>query len=104
METLLLDGFSPKAIAHKMARRMRRKRLMINLTQQSLSLKSGVSLGSLKRFENSSEISLKHLLQLALALDSLDDFKKVFSENDYKSIDEILVMKKTKERERGSVV
>ncbi len=101
MKTLLLDDFNPQAIARSIAGRMRRKRLMLNITQQSLSQKSGVSLGSLKRFENSYEISLKHLLQLALALDSLDDFQNVFSANNYQSIDEILVMKKTKERERG---
>ena len=101
MDTFLLDDFNPHAIARKIAKRMRKKRLSLNISQQALSIKSGVSLGSLKRFENSYEISLKHLLQLALALDSLADFQKVFSENDYQSIDDILIMNKTKERERG---
>ncbi len=83
------------------AERMKRSRLLLNLTQSSLSKMSGVSLGSLKRFENKYKISLEHLLQLALALDALDGFHHLFPEDDYQSIDEIINKKKLEERKRG---
>ena len=98
---VILDDFNPLAIARKIAIKMRKMRLSQNLTQVSLSKSSGVSLGSLKRFENKHKISLEHLLQLALALDALDAFHKLFPENDFQSIDEIINKKKIKKRKRG---
>ena len=98
---IVLDDFNPGSIAKKLAERMKRKRLMLNLSQLALSKMSDVSLGSLKRFEHKHKISLEHLLQLALALDSIDGFHFLFPENDYNSIDEIINKKKAKQRKRG---
>lgn len=98
---IVLDDFNPQAIAAKLAKKVRKLRLSQNLTQEVLSKRSGVSLGSLKRFENKYKISLENLLQLALALDALDAFHGLFPENKYRSIDEIIHKKKLKERKRG---
>ena len=49
---IVLDDFNPRAISKKIAERMKHRRLVLNLTQEKLSGMSGVSLGSLKRFEN----------------------------------------------------
>ena len=97
----LLDDFNHNVIAKKIAQRMKQRRLLLNLTQVSLSKKSGVSLGSLKRFENKYKISLEHLLQIALVLDGLGEFNNLFPENNYKSIDEIIRNKKMKKRKRA---
>jgi len=97
----ILDDFNPVSIAKKLALRLRKRRLFLNMSQKSLSEKSGVSLGSIKRFENSGEISLKHLLKLALVIDALDEFHNLFPEKEYKSIDDILKSRKQKERKRG---
>ena len=97
----ILDDFNPVSIAKKLAQRLRKRRLFLNMSQKSLSEKSGVSWGSIKRFENSGEISLKHLLKLALALDALDEFHNLFPEKEYNSIDDILKSRKQKERKRG---
>ena len=97
----VLDDFNPQSIAQKLAGRMKCKRLTLNLSQLALSRISGVSLGSLKRFEHQHKISLAHLLQLALALDALDGFHSLFPENEYNSIDEIISKKKVKQRKRG---
>ena len=40
-------------------------------------------------------------MQIALALEALDDFHNLFPENDYQSIDEMIKMKKTKDRKRA---
>ena len=103
-KVLILDNFSPEAIAEKIAVRMKQRRLLQNMTQKSLAKKAGVSLGSLKRFENIFKISLDNLLKLALVLDSLDDFNNLLSEKKYSSIDEIIKNKKMKKRKRASNV
>lgn len=101
---MVLDDFSPQVIIKKIAQRMKLRRLFLNYTQVSLSEKAGVSLGSLKRFENTYKISLEHLLQLALVLDALEEFHDLFPENKYNSIDDIINIKKKKERKRASNV
>ena len=55
---------------------IRRKR---GYTQTELSDRSGVSLGSLKRFERTGEISLRHLWGIAEALDLGNELTKLFS-------------------------
>ena len=97
----VLDAFNPIVLAQGIALRMRKRRLELNLTQKGLATKSGVTLGSLKRFENSYEISLKHLLMIAVVMDASEDFEKLFGTRQYESIDEMLNADKTRERERG---
>jgi transcriptional regulator with XRE-family HTH domain len=48
-------------------------------SQSELAERSGVSLGSIKRFEQTGLISLGSLLQLAAVLDRLADFDAVFN-------------------------
>ena len=97
----VLDDFNPVSVSKKIAGRMRQRRLFLNISQEQLSKMSGVSLGSLKRFENKYQISLKHLLQLALALDAMNEFHTLFPENKYNTIVDVLKSKKTKERKRA---
>lgn len=49
----------------------------MNLTQEGVANRSGVSWGSVKRFESTGQVSLESLLKIALVLDCLDDFKNV---------------------------
>jgi transcriptional regulator with XRE-family HTH domain len=97
----ILDAFNPAAIVNGIAARMRDRRLELNLTQKGLASKSGVSLGTLKRFESSNEISLKHLLMIAVVLDATDEFALLFSKRQYESIEEVLTTSTKKKRERG---
>jgi len=99
--SIILDDFNPYAISKKIAGKMKRRRLALNLTREKLSAMSGVSMGSLKRFENQYKISLERLLQLALALDALEEFHHLFPENDYRNIDDVIKRKKIKERKRA---
>lgn len=97
----ILDAFNPAALAKGIAVRMRARRLELNLTQIGLAAKAGVSLGTLKRFENSNEISLKHLLMIAVVLDATEEFALLFSKRQYQSIQEVLKESGHKKRERG---
>ena len=96
-----LQSYNPDRIARKIADNVRRRRLALNLTQLALSKKSGVSLGSLKRFENLGEISLKNLILLAICLDASEDFTGLFEVSSYSSVDEVIKAKKSIERKRG---
>jgi transcriptional regulator with XRE-family HTH domain len=97
----ILDDFNPVAIARGIGKRMRERRLELNLTQKGLAEKAGVSLGSLKRFENTGEISLKHLLMIAVVLNSTEEFGMLFSKTHYQSIEEAMKLTATKKRKRG---
>ena len=68
----------PKDIRLDIAERFKRVRLDRNMSQAQLSERSGVSLGSLRRFESEGEISLKSLVLLAIALNRAQDFDKLF--------------------------
>jgi transcriptional regulator with XRE-family HTH domain len=97
-----LDAFNPYAIAREMAGRLKKRRLALKLTQQALASKSEVSLGSLKRFEHQYEISLKHLLQLAVVLDATEEFSALFPVSKFSSIAEVLKAANDKQPKRGS--
>ena len=61
------------------ALRMRARRKEAHLSQAQLSVLSGVSLGSLKRFEQTGEISLASLVALAQALECEGDLQMLFA-------------------------
>lgn len=62
------------------------RRKELGISQKELSKISGVSYASIRRFENTGEISLTSLLNLADAINYLDDLYKVFSSPAIKSI------------------
>lgn len=81
---------TPYEVSCELAEKAKVKRKYMKLTQQQLADKSGVSLGSVKRFERTGEISLSSLLRIASVLDSIRDFEHVFDKPEYTSIEEIL--------------
>lgn len=90
MNTDFLNFKTPYDVSMEIAKKAKAKRKYLKLTQQQLAEKSGVSLGSLKRFERSGEISLSSLLKIALVLDSLKGFDGLFEKPEYSSIEELL--------------
>jgi len=68
----------PSDIQSALAERFRKLRKAEGYSQAEMAQRSGVSLGSLKRFELTGQISLESLLKLAYLLDRLEDFMKVF--------------------------
>ena len=97
---LTVNISTPKSIMQNLKDKFKQKRLSLNLTQEGLSNKSGVSLGSIKRFESSGEISFESLLKVALVLNCLDDFKNIANEKDeqYETMDDLLKIKPLKKR------
>ena len=94
--TLLNVIKSPKEISQDLADRVKQNRIRRNFTQQELAERSGVSFGSVKRFEQTGEISLKHLIMISKVLRCSEQFDELFSLSNYESMEELL-----KEKEKG---
>ena len=88
-----------------LAKRLQEIRKRRSLSQQQLAAMSGVSFGSVKRFETSGEISLKSLTRIAMSLGCTDEIKGLFQEIPYRSINEVVkeanAAKKAKIKEQG---
>lgn len=74
------------AIAQRLAQIRKRR----GLSQLQLSEKSNVSYGSIKRFECHWQISLISPTKLCVALDCADELRRLFSNVEYASIEEVL--------------
>lgn len=81
---------TPRQIELEIAQMAKLRRKEAGLTQEQLAQKSGVSLGSLKRFETKGKISMESLIKIAFALEYEEDFLKIFAERKYRSIEEII--------------
>ena len=77
-------------INRDLAKRLRNIRRRRAISQEKLSRMSGVSLGSLKRFEASGQVSLLSLTKLAMALGLADEVRELFSQVPYKDIEEVI--------------
>ena len=97
---LLLNRFNTNLLAYKIAENSKINRIRHNLTQKELAERSGVSLSSLKRFEQKSQISLENLLKIAVTLDAVESFEKLFSDIKKNTLNEYLNEKKIKKRKR----
>lgn len=65
---------TPSAAQRLLADRVREARLAVGFKQSTLAARAGVSLPTLRRFEQKGEISLKCLLLVCHALARLNDF------------------------------
>lgn len=74
----------------KLAQRIKGIRKRKSISQEQLSQLSGVSYGSIKRFENSGKISLLSLTKLAIALNCADEIRELFTNVPYQSIEEVI--------------
>ena len=79
-----------------LANRVKQTRIRRSITQEELAERSGVSFGSVKRFEQTGEISLKHLILISKVLRSSEQWDELFSLSNYESMEELL-----KEKEKG---
>jgi len=90
----------PNEVLNEISARARARRKAFRLSQETLAARSGVSLGSVKRFERIGQISLESLLKIAVTLDALKDFDVPFAAKvaEEVSLDDIL--KETTSRPR----
>ena len=92
---------TPYDLLQIIAKQAKEKRLSFNMSQKSLSERSGVSLGVIKKFEQTGKISIESLLKIALILDALEEFKALFSATPIENFPSLDFVLKQKTRKRG---
>lgn len=85
---------TPSEIALNLAKRVKRVRKRKKITQMQLAKRCNVSYGSLKKFEQTGEISLISLIKISMELNLIDEINGLFTTPIYTSIDEVLYDKK----------
>jgi len=78
------------AIQKNLAGRVRARRKEGKISQAEMAKRSGVSYASIRRFENTGDISLASLARIAAVLGYEADFDNLFTRKNYQSIDEII--------------
>lgn len=81
---------NPNEVAIQIAGRVKARRLELNLTQEGLASRAGVKFATYRRFEQTGEISLRGLLQIGFALNSLAEFEALFTQKQYQSLDDVM--------------
>ena len=87
MEQLIWE--TAEELDQKLARRVRNIRKRRSISQEKLAQMSGVSYGSIKRFEASGQISLISLTKIAMALE-IAELRTIFTQVPYKDIQEVI--------------
>ena len=90
MNNSLFNPKTPNDIAKELVERIKQHRKKVKISQVLLSTKSGVSLGSIKRFESKYEISLNSFIKILIALNLEQDLENLFTQKNYNSINEVI--------------
>ena len=88
MEQLICE--TAEELDQKLAQRIKNIRKRRSISQEKLSSMSGVSYGSIKRFETTGQISLISLTKIAMTLDIADELRNLFTQVPYKNIQEVI--------------
>lgn len=89
-------------VARDLAKRLKSRRLERNLTQAGLAARSGVPLGTLKKFERTGAISLVSFVRLVVALGEQAGLERLMKadERDVATLDQMLSQPKARKRGR----
>ena len=77
-------------IAAELAVRSRNRRLAQNLTLEGLARRSGVALGTLKKFERTGQIALVSFIRLVVTLNDEAALAGLLLEQKFETLDEVL--------------
>jgi len=99
----MITLISPSIAQEKIAQNLKERRLQMNLTQEGLSVRSGVPLATLRKFEQQGVISLESLLKLMMVLGMLESMVAAtkVSQTSFSSIDEVIALETLPKRKRG---
>ena len=90
MNNFLFNPKTPNDLAKELVEKIKQQRKKLKISQIQLAAKSGVSLGSIKRFESKYEISLNSFIKILIALNLEQDLENLFTQKNYNSIDEVI--------------
>ena len=101
----VLDNFTmdnSDDISMDIANDFRRRRIEKNLTREEVADKAGVAVSNIVRFEQKGLISLKNLIELAIAMGYVSEVKQIFSQPKYQTIEELTEIRKNSKKKRVS--
>ena len=98
--TIFTPLSTPQEVRQGIAQRLRELRLTENLSQHSLAQKAGVSLSSLKRFEQKGLGSFELVVQIAACLGRLGELEALFQPQTPTTIEEIDYLRSQEEKKR----
>ena len=93
---------TPLEAQRALARRARGARVAMGLKQTTLASHAGVTLASLRRFEQTGEASLKHLLRICHALGRIDEFDSILRPPPAATMAQLEARASSPARKRGS--
>ncbi len=67
-----------QSVISELVSRVKLRRKELGITQRNLAQKSGVSFGSVRRFEETGDISFSSLVKIGHAVGCLQDFNELF--------------------------
>ena len=91
---------SSEDIAAALAARLKSRRLAQKLTLEGLARRSGVPLGTLKKFERTGQIALVSFIRLVVALKDEAALENLLLEQKFETLDEVLESGKKPQRGR----
>ncbi len=91
---------SAQEITLELSARLKNRRLTQRLTQEGLARRSGVPLGTLKKFEHSGQIALRSFIRLAITLKDEAALENLLLEGKFATLDEVLERGKKPQRGR----
>ncbi|MDR2610076.1 MAG: helix-turn-helix domain-containing protein [Clostridiales Family XIII bacterium] len=98
---LAFNNRLPGDIALDISRRVKARRLEMDLTQKALAGRAGITFSTYRRFERSGEISLRGLILVSVALGMEENFDGLFTKRQYRDIEEVINADTVRERKRG---
>jgi len=99
----MVSVMTPQKAQMTLASRVRERRLQMNLTQTGLSVRSGVPLATLRKFEQSGAISLESFVKLLVVLGMVDAVVQATKvpPSSFTTIDEVIELATAPKRKRG---
>lgn len=94
---------TPAKAQEKLARNVQERRLAMGLTQAGLASRSGVALGTLRKFERTGAASIETLLKLLMVVGGLERLIEASApeQGEFTSIDEVLEADRKPPRKHG---
>ncbi len=99
----MISILTPTKAQKALAKNLRARRLAMGLTQAGLSSRSGVALGTLRKFERTGAASVEVLCKLLIIVGGLDEVIQASgpSKSEFSSIEDVLEANAKPERKHG---
>ena len=81
---------TPSDIAKNLADKVKNVRKRRKITQEQLAARSNVSYATLRKFEQTGQISLESFIKLSMELGLSDELNTLFTQPVYQSIEEVI--------------